>query len=82
MEPNAAPGFVSLEGYPVGRLAAAVLGRLQGVPTREAYLDATVARGPIDNDGVRLEYGPGDIQGSDKVFLTVMGRDGVCRPTD
>jgi ABC-type branched-subunit amino acid transport system substrate-binding protein len=81
-EPNAAPGFVSLEGYIAGRLAVAALGRLDGAPTREKFMNAINAGGPIDIDGFRLEYGPGDNQGSDSVFLTAMDRDGAFRPVD
>ncbi len=81
-EPNAAPGFVSLEGYIVGRFAAAALGRLNGAPTREAFLAAVSSGGPIDIDGFALRYGPGDNQGSDNVFLTVMGQSGAFQPAD
>jgi branched-chain amino acid transport system substrate-binding protein len=81
-EPSAAPGFVSLEGYLVGRLAAAALGRLEGVPTREDFLGAVLSGAPIDIDGFRLKYGAGDNQGSDQVFLTVIGPDGAFRAVD
>ena len=30
---------------------------------------------PIDIDGIRLQFGPRGNQGSDEVFLTVMGPD-------
>ena len=76
-EPSAAPGFVSLEGYLVGRLAAAALGRLEGVPTREDFLGAILSGAPIDIDGFVLKYGAGrDNQGSDQVFLTVIAGEG------
>ena len=81
-EPDAAFGHVSLEGYIVGRLAIAALGRLDGTPEREAFLEAIASGGPIDVDGFVLKYGPGDNQGSDNVFLTVMGQDGVFAPAE
>lgn len=81
-EPDAAPGHVSLEGYIVGRLAIAALGRLDGIPTREDFLAAINKGGPIDVDGFRLTYGDGDNQGSDNVFLTVMGQNGAFQPAD
>ncbi len=81
-EPGAAPGFVSLEGYLVGRLAVAALGRLDGVPSREGFLGAILSGAPIDIDGFGLKYGAGDNQGSDKVFLTVIGPDGAFRAVD
>ena len=37
---NAKPGFVSLEGYMVGRLVVEALKRVEGEPTREKLLDA------------------------------------------
>ena len=82
VEPGAAPDFVSLEGYLVGRLVVAALGRLDGVPTREAFLKAILAGEPIDIDGFALKFGAGDNQGSDKVFLTVIGPDGAFRAVD
>src|SRR3984893_2889726 len=42
MKPDAAPGFVSLEGYLVGRLVVAALDQVHGVITRKALLDARV----------------------------------------
>ena len=81
-EPSAVPGFVSLEGYLVGRLAVAALGRMAGVPTRENFLSAILAGAPIDIDGFGLKYGAGDNQGSDQVFLTAIGPDGAFRAVD
>ena len=82
VEPGAAPDFVSLEGYLVGRLVAAALGRLDGVPTREAFLSAVLAGAPFDIDGFALKFGAGDNQGSDQVFLTAIGPDGALRPVE
>ena len=81
-EPNTTPGFVSLEGYLVGRLAIAALGRLDGAPTRDNFLSAILAGAPIDIDGFGLKYGAGKNQGSDKVFLTVIGPDGALRAVE
>ena len=36
----------------------------------------------IDIDGFALRYGEGDNQGSDEVFLTVIGSDGEYHPVD
>jgi branched-chain amino acid transport system substrate-binding protein len=81
-EPGAAPGFVSLEGYLVGRLAIAAFGRLDGAPTREAFLSAILSGAPIDIDGFGLKYGAGKNQGSDQVFLTTIGPNGAFRAVD
>ncbi len=82
VEPSAAPGFVSLEGYLVGRLVAAALGRLDGAPTREGFLRAILAGAPFDVDGFKMKSGAGNNQGSDQVFLTVIGPDGAFRAVD
>lgn len=73
--PNAQPGFISLEGYMVGRLVAAALDRVSGEPTRAALLDA-LSKGEYDLGGIKLGFGANDNQGSDTVFLTVIGPDG------
>ena len=36
----------------------------------------------IDIDGFQLRYGRGDNQGSDSVFLTVIGPDASFNPVD
>ena len=75
-DPEAVPGFVSLEGYLAGRLAIAGLDLCGADLSRECFLDAIRDAGEIDIDGFSLRYGSGDNQGSDSVFLTVIGRDG------
>ena len=77
----AAPGFVSLEGYLAGRMAIVGLQRCGSDLTRSCFLDSLLRDGEIDIDGFRLRYGDGDNQGSDDVFLTVIGDDGQYRPT-
>ena len=80
VDETAQPGFVSLEGYLAGRLvvdalsAAAASGDGGGpaAPTREAFLRTLEESGPIDLGGFLVEYGPGDNQGSDRVFLTMI----------
>ncbi len=74
--PSAEFGFVSLEGYMVGRLTIMALQRMQGQPTRAKLLEAFSSSGPFDLGGVTLTFGPGDNQGMDRVFLTVIKPDG------
>jgi ABC-type branched-subunit amino acid transport system substrate-binding protein len=69
------PGFVSLEGYMVGRIVIEGLKRISGEPTREALIDA-IAKAPIDLGGISLSYGPGSNQGSSEVFFTILTADG------
>ena len=81
-DPRAEPGFVSLEGYLAGRLAVAGLEACGRDLSRECLLQAVREAGTIDIDGMRLKYGPDDNQGSDAVFLTVIGTDGEYQGVD
>ncbi|MBZ4023882.1 ABC transporter substrate-binding protein [Rhodobacter sp. TJ_12] len=73
----AEPGFLSLEGYIVGRLALAGLQAAGKNLTRESYLAALQGLGDVDIDGLVLHYGPGDNQGLDEVFLTEISPEGT-----
>jgi ABC-type branched-subunit amino acid transport system substrate-binding protein len=77
-DPAAKPGFVTLEGYMVGRMTIEALRKLGGEPTRKAFLDA-VFSGSFDLGGISLDYGATDNQGSDAVFLTVIQPDGTFK---
>jgi ABC-type branched-subunit amino acid transport system substrate-binding protein len=79
MNPNAKPGFVSLEGYLVGRLAVEALKRIPGEPSREILLNA-MEKAPFDLGGVTLTFGPSKNQGSDKVYFTILQSDGSFKP--
>ena len=78
--PAAEPGFVSFEGYLAGRLAIAALERCGQDVTRSCFLNIIRNEEPVNLDGFQLRYGPDDNQGSDAVFLTVIGRDGGYHP--
>lgn len=75
--PKSVPGFVSFEGYLAGKLAIAGLQRAGRDLTRQGFLDNLLMARPISLDGLRLTYGESDNQGSDAVFLTVIGDDGT-----
>ncbi|MGB9040974.1 MAG: ABC transporter substrate-binding protein [Pseudolabrys sp.] len=79
VNPNAKPGFVSLEGYLVGQLVIEALKRVQGDLTREAFLDA-IESAPFDLGGVRLSFSATQNQGSNQVYFTVLQADGSFRP--
>ena len=80
-DPGADPGFVSFEGYLAGRLAILGLERCGRDVSRECFVDNLLNTGEIDLDGYRLNYtGTSDNQGSDTVFLTVIGADGQYHP--
>ena len=77
--PVAEAGFVSLEGYMVGRLVIQALESMDEPITREALLRAIAERGTFDLGGVTLNYGPSDNQGMDRVFLTMIQADGTFK---
>ena len=70
---RASPSFVSFEGYLAGRLAIAGLERTGPRLDRADFLRQVLQGPPIDLNGFRLSYGGDDNQGSDQVFLTVIG---------
>jgi ABC-type branched-subunit amino acid transport system substrate-binding protein len=76
----ARPGFISLEGYLVGRMVAAALAKA-GQPTRSGLM-AALRDGSYDLDGFRLAFASGKNQGSDQVWLTVIQPDGSFRAVD
>jgi hypothetical protein len=80
--PDAPIGFVSLEGYMVGRLVVEALGKMKDPVTRVALLSTIKEVGTFDLGGVTLSYGPEDNQGMDQVFLTVIQADGSFKPVD
>ena len=82
LEPDARPGFGSLEGYIAGRLTLDVLRHLGPEPTRETFIAALAEVGTFDIGGFVLRYGPGDNRGSDQVFLTMIRGDGAVVPAD
>ena len=79
---RAEPGFVSLEGYLAGRLAIAGLEACGRELSRDCFVKALQTSEPIDIDGMQLKFGPQDNQGSDEVFLTVIGADGKYRQVE
>ena len=81
-DPQAEPGFVSLEGYLAGRLAIYGLETCGREISRECFIESLHTSEVIDLGGFRLKYGPGDNQGSDEVFLTVISEDGEYRQVE
>ena len=79
---DAAPGFVSLEGYMVGRLVVMALEKLPANAITRANLLDVMSHNSFDLGGVTLAYGPDNNRGSDRVFLTVIQSDGRFRPVD
>ena len=81
VDPKAEPGFVSLEGYLVGRLAIAALDKTGAKPTREGLLAAVKNTGKFDISGLAMTLS-GDDGGIGKVFLTVIQPDGSFKSVE
>lgn len=79
IDPKAEPGFVSLEGYLVGRLAQAALEKAGASPTRASFLDALRNAGKLEIGGLAMSLGPNDNEALDQVFLTVIQPDGTFK---
>ena len=76
---NSKPGFVSFEGYLVGRIVVETLKRIPGVPSRESFLDA-ISKAPFDIGGAKYAFGPKNNQGSDHVYFTMLQSDKSFKP--
>ena len=81
-EPNAVPNFYSLEGYLAGRLAIAGLTACGDDINRACLLHVIGNSHLLNIDGFRLRFGEDDNQGSDAVYLTIVGTDGVYHPVE
>jgi ABC-type branched-subunit amino acid transport system substrate-binding protein len=79
---KAAPEFVSLEGYLVGRLLGAALEKAGPDPTREGLLKTIKDTGKFDISGLAMTFGPDKNEGLDQVFMTVIQADGSFRAID
>jgi ABC-type branched-subunit amino acid transport system substrate-binding protein len=82
LDDGAEPGFVSLEGYLVGRLVVEAVRRLGSDVTREGFLATVSELGDVSIDGIAMSFGPGDNQGMDQVYITEIQSDGTFRSVD
>ncbi|MGF1554105.1 MAG: ABC transporter substrate-binding protein [Paracoccaceae bacterium] len=80
VDKRAMPGFVSLEGYVVGRVAIEALKAAGTNPTRAAFIEALGRLSAHDLGGLVMDYGPGDNQGVDEIFMTRLLPDGFFEP--
>lgn len=74
---SAEPGFVSLEGYLVGRLMIEALSKIKGELTRDNLLSVVKSVGHFNIGGLQLSFGPEDSQGMDDIFLSVINENGT-----
>lgn len=80
--PDAEPGFVSLEGYIVGRLAIEALSSVGKDLNRANYLAALAGLTEVDLGGAVMNFSQNDNQGMDRVFMTQINVDGGFSPID
>ncbi len=77
---SAESGFVSLEGYLVGRLMIEALERAGPDLSRDELINQFQQKEVAISIGdVVLNYGPGDNQGMERVYLSVLQEDGTFR---
>lgn len=69
-DPDAMPSFVTMEGYLVGRITLRALEAAGPDLDREAFAMALTRLGRFDLGGLTFDFGPGDNQGLDAVFMT------------
>lgn len=73
--------WVSLEGYLVGRMFVELAKDAGKDLNRAAFLKSVSSAGALDLGGFGIAFGPGDFQGSERVYLTVLQGDEV-QPID
>lgn len=75
---TAKPGFISLEGYIVGKLTIEALKAMDKTePTREGFVKTLESFADKDIGGMKISLSGTDHQGSDHVYVTRLGADGV-----
>ena len=80
LDPSAAPGFGSLEGYVAARILVTGLERIPTRPNREGIIDALEGLGHFDLGlGEPLQLGPRNHQACHRLWLTVL-REGAFVP--
>ena len=62
--------FISLEGYIAGKLFFQIARSVPGELTRENFISSMETTGRFDLGGLVLEFGPGDHQGMETIYLT------------
>jgi branched-chain amino acid transport system substrate-binding protein len=82
VDPKEEPGFVTLEGYLVGRLAVAALDKAGKDVTREGLLKTIKETGKFDISGLPMTFSATKNEGLDKVFMTVIQADGSFKAVE
>ena len=81
--PEDAPNFVSLEGFINARVLVAILNKMGSTITREAFIKTAEGQKNLDVGlDHTVSFDPGNHQGSDKVYLTVIKKGEYHLVTD
>jgi branched-chain amino acid transport system substrate-binding protein len=67
---DAPVSFTSLEGYIAGKLFFQISSAVPGELERESFISTMEQIGTFDLGGVVLQFGPGDHQGMENIYLT------------
>lgn len=67
---DAPVSFISLEGYIAGKLFYRIASAVRGELRRDAFIATMEEVGTFDLGGVVLQFGPGDHQGMENIYLT------------
>lgn len=67
---DASISFTSLEGFIAGKLFGRIASAVEGELTREAFISTMQNVGQFDLGGLVLNFGQGDHQGLDSIYLT------------
>ncbi|MDC0833025.1 ABC transporter substrate-binding protein [Geitlerinema sp. CS-897] len=68
-------GYVSLEGYIVGKMTLKILNDIPGELTRDSFMKQ-VAKSRFDLGGIEIDFTDNDNQGSDLVIVSYLTPDG------
>ena len=78
-QPNSLKGYVTLEGYLLGKLFCHVANEVDRKLTGDNFIQKLEEIGNIDLGGMELTFSKTDHQGMDEVFLTTL-RNGKVQP--
>ena len=80
-DPDTKPDFSHLEGYVIGMTACKVLSGAGPTPTRQGFLSTVFGQPTTVHIGeLGLKYGPGNNIGTQNVFMSQLGDDGLFHP--
>ena len=80
--PDAEPEFVSMEGYIAAKALCDIIEQVPEPITREAFVQTAESQTDKDIGGFSFTFGPGNHQGSDRIYFTQIAPGGFLNPID